>query len=231
MCGWQSLKFDDYNDRYGHIYENSTCSNCGSQPRHRSFVFYFQKYVYTDTNINVLHFSPQSRIADLFRANDKINYITSDFKTGGAMIKEDMQNLSYGDRSFDVVICLHVLEHIEDDRKALKEIYRVLKNKGFALIDVPIDNSLEHTYEDPLINTPEARSKAYWQWDHLRLYGRDFSDRLQEAGFKVTKLELKHYIDEDDFRYYGLKRSPIYYCLKHLSVVERIKDYLKKARR
>lgn len=187
--------------------------------------------MYTDTNINVLHFSPQSRIADLFRANDKINYITSDFKTGGAMIKEDMQNLSYVDMSFDVVICLHVLEHIEDDRKALKEIYRVLKNKGFALIDVPIDNSLEHTYEDPLINTPEARSKAYWQWDHLRLYGRDFSDRLQEAGFKVTKLELKHYIDEDDFRYYGLKRSPIYYCLKHLSVVERIKDYLKKARR
>ena len=99
----------------------------------------------------------------------------------------DVQHIETADNYFDVVVCCHVIEHVEDDARALKEIYRVLKPKGFAVLQVPLALDLEKTLEDKNDRTPKQRKIAYGQVDHIRLYGLDYFDRLQAAGFRVVR--------------------------------------------
>lgn len=161
LCSYEGDSFIDYDDGYGHVYENSTCPSCGSQPRHRSLCFYLSKYISEDKKLKLLHFSPEKGIADILKLFNNIDYISADINPEKSMFQEDIKKLSFKDQSFDIIICIHVLEHIDDDSKAIAELYRVLNNDGFAVIDVPIDNNRETTYEDPSITTPEARSKAF----------------------------------------------------------------------
>lgn len=122
--------------------------------------------------------------------------------------------LSFKDRSFDVILCIHVLEHVQDDRKAMSEILRVLKADGFAILDVPIDYNRESTYEDLSITSPEARTKAFWQADHVRLYGRDFGKRLEAAGFTVRPDGIINSLDERLIAFHGLQRTPFSLCMR-----------------
>lgn len=114
-----------------------------------------------------------------------LNYYTGDLFSPLAEYKFDLHQIPFPENQFDVVFCNHVLEHVEDDAQCMRELYRVLKPGGFAIMQVPIDYNREVTYEDKTITSPEAREKAFWQRDHVRLYAKDYDQKLANAGFKM----------------------------------------------
>ncbi len=126
-----------------------------------------------------------------------------------APIKEMM----FESNSFDAIICIHVLEHVDDDKSAIGELYRVLKPGGWALISVPIDFRRD-TYEDPSIVSPEDRQKHFGEPQHVRFYGRDFGDRLRAAGFEV-RLDRGADVPAETKKQYGLMDDEnVFYCTK-----------------
>jgi len=129
------------------------------------------------------------------------------------MVKEDITNISFKDNSFDIIFCSHVLEHIEEDRKAMKELYRVLKPKGFAILQVPIKN-IENTFEDFSVKDPKEREKVFGQNDHVRIYGKDYKDRLIESGFNVKVDRFVDHLGEGIIKKFALPTESIYFCTK-----------------
>jgi ubiquinone/menaquinone biosynthesis C-methylase UbiE len=131
------------------------------------------------------------------------------------MVNMDITNINYPDQSFDVIYCCHVLEHVKDDKLAMKEFHRILKRNGWAILLVP-PITTGKTFEDPSIVDPEARLMAFGQKDHVRRYGKDYVDRLREAGFKVEVTEVNDLVEKDEAILMGLTRSSgeIYYCIK-----------------
>jgi ubiquinone/menaquinone biosynthesis C-methylase UbiE len=152
------------------------------------------------------------------RSVASVDYLSVDLEKGQAMQAEDIVRLSFQDQSFDMIVCIHVLEHIEEDRKAMKELFRVLKGEGCAVLDVPIDYHREQTYEDPSIRSPEDRAKAFYQSDHVRVYGRDFCDRLREAGFSVKEDPFIKSLGENSIRLHGLQATPFFLCTRKEAV-------------
>jgi len=116
---------------------------------------------------------------------NNLNYTTADLESPLADVKLDVQQMPFGKNEFDMVICNHVLEHVPDDRKAIREIFRVLKPGGCAILQVPTDYGREVTFEDPSVTDPMERLKLFRQKDHFRLYGKDYLNRLMEAGFVI----------------------------------------------
>lgn len=214
ICGWQGKEFIDFERGFGYFSKNAVCPSCFWHPRQRSFLIYLKKVIPKNKSIKVLHFAPELFLSKLIKSYKHIDYLSVDIDPEKAMKKEDITQLSFKDSSYDIIICSHVLEHIEDDRQAMSELYRVLKRGGFAIIDVPIDYEREKTYEDPLIITPEERTKAYWQGDHVRLYGRDFSDKLRNVGFNVKVDKFISELGEKKIKRFGLQDTPIYFCKK-----------------
>jgi SAM-dependent methyltransferase len=214
ICGWEGKRFHDLDCGFGHIYRNSECPSCKSQPRHRSFCLYFRSLLDQGKEMRLLHFAPEPCLTDFFKTFPKIEYLSVDINESSAMQKEDITSLSFGDSTFDMVFCSHVLEHIEDDRKAMAELLRVLKKGGFAVIDVPIDFDREQTHEDPSITSEEERTREFWQHDHVRLYGRDFPEKLRRVGFEVKADEFIHSLGESEIETFGLQNTPIYLCTK-----------------
>lgn len=214
VCGWRGRQFNDNDCGYGHIYKNSTCPGCLSQPRQRAFIFYFKKIAPKNKSLKLLHFAPENFVTKFLQSYKNIDYLSVDIDPTKAMQREDITRLSFADSSFDIIICSHVLEHILDDTKAMRELLRILKPGGFAVIDVPIDYSRAETYEDLTITSPEGRTEAFWQFDHLRLYGRDFPDKLQQVGFKVIIDEFIFSLSQKKKNHFGLIDTPIYLCKK-----------------
>ena len=131
------------------------------------------------------------------------------------MVKVDITDIPYEEHFFDVILCSHVLEHVQDDRKAMRELYRVLKPGGWALLQVPLQTGREKTYEDPSIVTPEERLKHFGQKDHVRIYGADYKDRLASAGFTVkVDSTVKELGQEAIARYRLNENEDIFYCSK-----------------
>jgi len=213
ICKWVGKKFRDLDCGYGHIYNNAECPKCKSQPRHRILYLYLKKHIRKDKKIKLLHFAPFS-LKKLFTSYKNIEYLSVDIDPKKAMKKEDITKLSFKDNSFDIIICIHVLEHIKDDKKAMKELYRVLKKGGFAIIDVPLDYSKKETDEDFSVTDPIERTKRFLQHDHVRLYGRDFKDKLKKAGFKVKVDKFADTLSITQKEKYGLENKPIYFCMK-----------------
>jgi len=112
--------------------------------------------------VKILHVAPEPELKKKFLSNPKINYVSVDIEPNLAMIQMDITNIQFEDNEFDVIICNHVLEHIPNDRKAISELFRVLKKGGFAILQVPISFSTEKTIEDPTVSTPELREKKIW---------------------------------------------------------------------
>lgn len=131
----------------------------------------------------MLHVAPERLIRNLLTANPYIEYQSIDIRPNMALTKADLCNLPFADNDFDIVICSHVLEHIKDDLKAMREIYRVIKPGGEAIIIVPMKDT-ESTEED-LEATPRERAKRFGSSDHFRWYGQDFPERLSKVGFKA----------------------------------------------
>lgn len=193
---------------YGHLWTYGTpperrrmCPRCKSAPRHRLLFLVFEE-LNLWTAESVLHFAPEPHLGRLLR--DRVpNYLTADIRPGRADVAEDIENLSFGERSFDMVIANHILEHVADDRRALSELFRVLRPGGTAVLSVPMAPAWERTYEDPGIADPKGRERHFGQFDHLRLYGRDFAGRMAEAGFAVSA----HTAPPDKVYDFGLNRN------------------------
>lgn len=214
ICGWRGKKFSDWHGGYDHIYPNAECPNCGSHPRHRNLALYLRRIIPRTKPLKVLHFSPEASLRKLLMSYENIDYLSVDIDPEKAMQKEDITSLSFDDASFDAVICIHILEHVIDDLKAMRELFRVLAEDGFAIIDVPIDYQRIETYEDFTITTPEERTKAFWQSDHVRLYGQDFANKLESVGFKVKQDKYIDSLGKETIEFYGLSNEVIYFCTK-----------------
>lgn len=214
LCGWEFEKFLDFDCGFGRIYKNAQCPSCISQPRHRIAGMQFKKSLSKTKKIHILHFAPEKPLEKLLYSYGKNNYLSVDIDKARAMKQEDITQLSFQDSSFDLIYCSHVLEHVINDEAAILELHRVLKLSGFAIIDVPIDYNNEKTLESPDIISPEERTAKYWQWDHVRLYGRDFPDKLRKLGFKVDISEINKFLTEKKKKRFGLEDTPLYICKK-----------------
>jgi len=195
---------------------NSTCPRCSSSDRERLIYLYLKnktELFYKD--IKVLHVAPERNLQRVLMAHPNIDYLCADLDSAFTMVKMDITNIKYENNFFDVIICNHVLEHIINDRIAMSELYRVLKPGGWAILQVPLSLSLNKTYEDPKVTTPEEREKVFGQKDHVRIYAKDYKDRLEKIGFIV---DINSYVNElDEFtihKYQLLKEENIYICSK-----------------
>jgi len=208
-CGWKGKEFllvgTDYKRK-------ALCPGCDSLERHRLYYLYLSKIINKEKNLKVLHFAPEKAIKRLFESYKNINYLNVDIDSAKAMKKEDITNISFDNNSFDIIFCSHVLEHIEDDRKAMKELYRVLKKGGFAILQVPLSG--ENTLENPLVTNPEERERLFGQNDHVRIYGKDYKDRLEEAGFRVSVERFADSLSKECIINFDLSIESIYLCKK-----------------
>jgi len=196
--------------------QDARCIHCGALERHRFVWLYFLKKTNLFDSIpkKILHVAPEPCFEHKLKDSFGENYITADLQNPHAMVRMDITDIQYPDQYFDVIYCSHVLEHVQDDRKAMREFHRVLKNDGWAILLVPITRDV--TYEDPLITEPEARFKAFGQDDHVRRYGFDYVDRLKDAGFEVIISKVNDLFNTKDAIRMGLTPAAgeIYYCTK-----------------
>lgn len=167
--------------------DNIRCPYCNSSTRERLIYLYLKKFNIINKKLTILHVAPEKNLQKILKSKKNISHISIDIASVLADKKMDICNLTFADNMFNLVICSHVLEHVADDKKAMYEFYRVLKPNGFAILQVPIAPDLEKTIEDPSENNPEERIRLFGQDDHVRLYGRDYVDRLTSCGFKVVK--------------------------------------------
>lgn len=192
ICGSKYRKFLGYG--YQTVRKNALCPKCLSLERHRLVWLYLkEKTSFFEKPMKVLHIAPEQCFEERFKKLSNLDYVTADLESPLADYKCDVQNMPFHDNEFDIVICNHVLEHVDDDKRAMQEIFRVMKPEAFAILLVPMDFNLKKTYEDPTITSPKERAKHFRQYDHKRLYGIDFPDRLKEVGFIIPK---KNYLDE-----------------------------------
>ena len=191
-CRKRVARWEDWSPSY----KNVVCPRCGSHPRHRLIALYFDRFAPTLKNSSVLHFAPEKPIRRQIVEVAK-EYISADLRPEGRAyemdryefllneidMQADVTELPFPEQRFDVVVCSHVLEHVDDDAKALREIFRVLKYDGWALVQTPIDKCRATTLERPDIDTPALRLQYYHQEDHVRLYGREIFARFLASGF------------------------------------------------
>ena len=138
-----------------------------------------------------------------------LDYVTTDLNSPLADVKADICNLPFKDNEFDIILCNHVLEHIPDDTKAMEELYRILKPGGFGVFQIPQDLNRETTFEDDSITDKKERAKIFGQYDHVRIYGRDYFDKLRSVGFKVEEVDYTARLSEDDIIKYCLAKGEI----------------------
>ena len=178
---------------YGYEYprENVLSPSTLSLERHRLLWLYLKEETdFFKAPLRVLHFAPEQAFYKRFRKQANLEYVTTDLNSPLADVKADICNLPFEDNQFDVILCNHVLEHIPEDRKALSELLRVMKPGGWGIFQVPQDLDRETTFEDASITDREERRKVFGQYDHVRIYGRDYFDILQQAGFEVHPIDL-----------------------------------------
>jgi len=179
---------------------NAVCPGCGAFERHRLLRIAIQKLTHKGllkTGGRLLHVAPEASIANkLATAADYAPCISIDLNSPEASVSADLTCLPFPDNSFDTVVCNHVLEHIPDDRTAMAELYRVMKPGSWGSIQVPMSD--KETFEDATITDPAERERVFGQWDHVRLYGKDYPDRLSGAGFRVRLFEKEALVDPGD---------------------------------
>ena len=165
--------------------------------------------------LRLLHFAPEKCLRPVLSALPNLDYVTADLRPGRAMVVADVTAIPFADGAFDAVLCSHVLEHVPDDRRAMREIYRVLTPGGWAVVLVPLEPGRAQTYEDPTITSPEDRARSFGSPNHVRVYGRDYKDRLADAGFTVEVDRYAERLPPEVVQTYGLKRhGEIYFCTK-----------------
>lgn len=180
-----------------------------SLERHRLLWLYLTNETdFFTSKKKVLHMAPEQCFLARFR---KLNhdYKTADLDSPIADVKADIVNLPFNDNSFDVIFCNHVLEHIQDDTKAMKELFRVMKKGGMGVFQVPQDLNRDVTFEDNSITDPKERAKIFGQYDHVRVYGRDYFDKLREIGFNITAIDYTKKLTKKEIDKYRLAQGEL----------------------
>jgi SAM-dependent methyltransferase len=198
---------------------NALCPVCGSLERDRLVWTYMNqnKTLFNGSPLKLLHFAPEPWFEERFSKTPHVDYLSADLNDPRAMVRMDITAIPEADNTFDAIYCSHVLEHIPDDRKAMSELLRVLKPGGWAILQVPVEDR-DATFEDWSVQTPEERERAFGQNDHVRIYGRDYQERLRMAGFQVTMIPVIQSYTERQIRRLGLDRGEqLYYCEKRKS--------------
>jgi len=213
------LKNDIASSIIGGRYRYAVCPKCNSTDRERLIYWYIvnkKNIFYSHKTINLLHIAPEKNLKKVFRASDKINYINGDLNPLVADRKIDITDIKFENNFFDFIICNHVLEHVKDDKKAMRELCRVLKNSGEAILQVPISKHNKETLEDSSITMPEEREKIFGQKDHVRIYGKDYQKRLENAGFEVNLYDIKKDLNIRNIEKFGLNKEEILYIGKKM---------------
>lgn len=200
----------------GNIRENALSPGTNSLERHRLMWLYLKRDsdFFTQPK-KVLHVAPEQCFYGRFRKMSNLDYTTADLDSPIADISMDIHDIPFEENTFDVVFCNHVLEHVNDDQQCMRELCRVLKPGGMAIMQVPYIPNQEVTVEDPSITDPAERERLFGQYDHVRKYGKDYADRLVNAGFRVTKIDFSEILPAEEFDKYRLpKGEPLYVCSK-----------------
>jgi len=191
------------------------CPVCGSMQRHRLIWLYMNRKtdLFNGSQKKMLHIAPEPQLARLFQKVHYIEYLSADLGSPNAMVKLDITDIQYSDNTFDVIYCSHVLEHVPDDNKAMREFHRVLRPGGWAILQVPI--TVVATFEDATVNSDEQRERLFGQYDHVRRYGLDYKNRLMDAGFSVSVDGFVRELGDKVVRRFGLIRDEdVYFCRK-----------------
>lgn len=216
ICGSRYRKFLPYG--YVRTRDNALCPNCLSLERHRLLWLWLTHE--TDllrTYPRTLHIAPEACIMHHLKRHFKSLpecYLTADLESPLAQLHFDVQQIPLPDDSVDIILCNHLLEHVADDRRALRELYRILRPGGWGVVLVPVDESRKNTFEDDTITDPAERTRIFGQYDHRRIYGTDYIDRLREAGFETTAIDYAAALNETERRRYALPKDKIYKVCK-----------------
>ena len=197
---------------YGKQRENALSPSTLSLERHRLMWLFLKdetSFFTSKKELKTLHIAPEQCFLDLFRNQKNLDYTTSDLESPIADVKADICNLPFEDNTFDVVFCNHVLEHITDDTKAMQELFRVMKKGGFGIFQIPQDLSRDVTFEDNTITDKKERAKIFGQYDHVRVYGRDYFNKLRSIGFKVDEIDYTKKIAPEKLERFCLMKNEI----------------------
>jgi len=190
--------------------ENVLSPSTLSLERHRLLWLYLKNETgFFKDNLKVLHFAPEQAFYKRFRNLPNLDYTTTDLNSPLADVKADICDLPFKDNTYDFIMCNHVLEHIPDDTKAMQEIYRVLKPGGTAILQIPQDLNRQTTFEDNSITSPKERAKIFGQYDHVRVYGKDFFDKLRGIGFKVEEADYGSKLSTSEIDKYRIAQEEI----------------------
>ncbi|MBR5483766.1 MAG: methyltransferase domain-containing protein [Alistipes sp.] len=219
LCGCRRRKFLPYG--YVTQRENALCPNCLALERHRTLWLWLLR----ESDIGrgamalprLLHVAPEVALMRKFSkiyASQPEKYVTADLESPLADMHFDIQHIPLEDESFDAVICNHILEHVEDDHQAMREILRILRKGGWGVILSPIDMQREETFEDDTITDEAERTRIFGQYDHRRIYGRDYAKRLEKAGFEVYECDYANFIPAKEKELYALTDELLYIVRK-----------------
>ena len=214
VCRMPSKRFGEF----GKVpREDAQCLFCGVLERHRLTWLYFKEMtdIFDKRPKIMLHVAPESMFEKLLKNRLGSGYLTADLHCPRAMVRMDVTDLPYPEETFDVIYCSHVLEHVVDDKAAVREFYRILKPDGWAILLVPI--TADRTFEDHSVTDPSERLKLFGQEDHLRRYGPDFVQRLEEARFKVKVTIPSNFLNRRQIIRMGITDAAgdIFHCTKN----------------
>lgn len=195
---------------YGNQRSNVLSPSTLSLERHRLLWLYLNRETdFFTAPKKVLHFAPEQAFYSLFKNQKKLDYTTTDLESPLADVKADICNLPFEDNSYDLILCNHVLEHIPDDQQAMRELYRILKPGGMGIFQIPQDLSRTETFEDNSITDPKERAAIFGQYDHVRVYGVDYFDKLRQVGFKVNEVDYTSILTKEEVDRYCLAAGEI----------------------
>lgn len=218
ICGVKRRKFLPYG--YVDVRDNALCPSCLALERHRLLWLYLEREteLFSQTP-KLLHIAPEVCIMKYLKRqyaaqNQKVNYITADLESPLADLHFDVQQIPLADDSMEVILCNHIMEHVADDRQAMRELYRIMKPEGWGVILSPVERDRAVTYEDDSITDPEERNRIFGQYDHRRIYGVDYAERLSSAGFDVEAVDYICNFTSDEQSKYALTNEVIYVVRK-----------------
>lgn len=234
FCGWHFRRFRPAGFHYrvivekqvigGHWHRDNVCPRCMSNARERLAYLYLQERtsVFQQPSL-LLHVAPEPQLAAVLKRAPKIRYVSADLFEAGVMSRFDVQQMPFRDETFDVVVCNHVMEHVGDDAVAMREVRRILKPGGWAMLQVPIALALDRTIEDPEARTDQERIDKFGQEDHVRLYSRpDYIGRLRAAGFAVTADDYAQSLGSEKVARFGLvQEEEVFICHKDSNILPR----------
>ena len=185
--------------------ENVLSPSTLSLERHRLLWLYLRNETnFFKSNLKVLHFAPEQAFYGRFKKLPNLEYVTSDLNSPLATVKADICDLPFEENSFDVILCNHVLEHIPNDTKAMQELFRVLRPNGWGIFQIPQDLTRETTFEDDSITDKKERTRIFGQYDHVRVYGKDYFDKLKSVGFEVEAVDYTSKLSREEVDKYRL---------------------------